>query len=153
MAQPPPFKRPPRLQSQTERDMAGLAAKRERESAPDFVEPEITGNYEGDELANVRARRPTPMRLSRLETKHDELRDVVTEMRVEVSGMSGKLDVLPSLVSAVRDSVKSSQQREHVADLDELDEKKNKRERITKVLGWLFGGGILLQILNKLGVL
>ncbi len=104
-----------RMQSQTERDAEGLAAKKERESGtPDVTFPadEITGKHAGVELAELRAMRPTDERIGRLETKHDQLATEVrtkndqfaTEVsgvRVEVAKMSGKLEVLPDLVKAV----------------------------------------------------
>jgi hypothetical protein len=67
---------------------------------PDFVEPEATGNYEGEELARIRARRPTSERLARLEEKHDGLVETVTDVRVSIGAMSGKLDTVLTHVTA-----------------------------------------------------
>jgi hypothetical protein len=94
----------PRMQSQTERDMAGMAAKREREAAPFEVEPEITGNYDGAELDEMRRKRPTDERIGRLEQKHDSLVRTVTDFRVDIGSrvgeMSGKLDTVLAHVTA-----------------------------------------------------
>lgn len=76
---------PRRLQSQTERDIEGLAERKRRESAPVEVDEEVTGKHEGDELARLRAQRPTDQRIARLEEKHDDLSK-------SVSRMEGKLD-------------------------------------------------------------
>lgn len=83
-----PFHYRRRMQSQTERDAEGLAAKRERESSshesavPDpFDAEEITGRLAGDELAEARAQRPSNDRIGRLEEKHDALADEVIGVR------------------------------------------------------------------------
>ncbi len=94
---PPP--KPKRFQSQTERDHEGIAAKREREAAPPFVEPEITGNYTGEELAEMRAtQRPMPTRISRLEQKHDSLDAKVGDIDTRTARMEGKLDTALALI-------------------------------------------------------
>jgi predicted transcriptional regulator len=93
---------PKRLQSQSERDIAGLAARRVRErigAVPEFVAEEVTGQYQGEELAQMRARRPTDQRIARVEEKFDALESTVSDMRVEVGKIDGKLDVLPRLLS------------------------------------------------------
>lgn len=76
---------PKRMQTQTERDFDGLAARRGRDSVPVMVDEEITGKHDGDELAQLRSQRPTDQRVARLEAKHDELAK-------SVSRMEGKLD-------------------------------------------------------------
>jgi uncharacterized coiled-coil protein SlyX len=134
----------PRMQSQTERDMSGLAAKREREAAPFEVEPEITGNYTGPELAEMRATRRPETRMALLEEKqdrdreaHHELVSVVSDLRVDVAKMSVKLDALPQLVAML------------TADkADALDARKHGRERVTKIIGGLFSAGVLAAIVG-----
>jgi hypothetical protein len=103
--------RKPRQQSQTDRDMAGIAARRERERqriaalgvpvpVPEFGD--ITGQYEGVDLARARAKRPTEDRLGRLETKHDDLAKVVGALEKGVANIDGKLDVLPQLLELLK---------------------------------------------------
>jgi hypothetical protein len=162
---PPPTPKPKRHQSQTERDIAGLAAKREREAAPAFIEEELTGQYEGEELAEMRAtRRPMPTRISRLEQKHDDLAKSVGETREIVAEMSGKLDVLPSLVDAVKGMAERASTREHVTftaqvdvdkarQLDSIDASKGKRDLYLKVAGVLLTGGLLGKLLQMAGIL
>lgn len=98
-----------RQQTQTERDLDGLAARRERARSAPFGVPvtfdEVTGNYEGEELAQMRARRPTDMRLRILEQKQDDDRAdhkalvaKVDQIHVDVAGMRGELSVLPKLL-------------------------------------------------------
>jgi predicted phage tail protein len=65
--------------SDDRRDTEGFAARREREASvkdavKEFVAEEITGRYEGEELAERRALRPPDERFSILEQKHDELK-------------------------------------------------------------------------------
>lgn len=121
-----------RHQSQTERDMQGLAAKRDRESVPFEVPEEITGSYEGDELQEMRELRPTDKRIGRLEQKHDSLARVVNDFRADIGAkvgeMSGKLDVLPKLVEMVSNA-------QHLQAQDNLDARKHSRERVTKIIG------------------
>jgi hypothetical protein len=102
--------RKPRLQSQTERDMAGIAARRERERqriaalgvpVPVSEFGDITGQYEGADLARARARRPTDARIERLEKKHDELALAVVGLGKGMANIEGKLDVLPRLLSLI----------------------------------------------------
>jgi hypothetical protein len=71
---------PPRHQTQTERDLAGMAAKKEREredSSPEYVEEDddYTGKFSTDpeKLSRLRSNRPTPERISKLERKNDLL--------------------------------------------------------------------------------
>ncbi len=138
----PPFepKKPPRVQSQDERDAEGFAARREREVAvKEFASEEITGRYEGEELEERRAQRPHVERIGRLEKKHDELkqdvekthddlkRDVaevrsdvktvsgqVSDLRAGVSGAVGKLDGQEKILGEMLSIVKMSAEREHV---------------------------------------
>lgn len=120
---------------------------------PEFVCEDITSQYEGDELRAKRAKRPTKERIGRLETKHDELAQVVTEMRVEVASMSGKLDVLPRLVDAVQSATEQAASREQSKREDDLDERKNTRERVTKVIAFVLGGGFLMELIHRLASL
>lgn len=85
---PPPIKR---HQSQTERDIAGFAARKERDAAPVEIPMEITENYTGDQLKEMRAKRPTDERIGRLEEKHDKLSEAVFRME-------GKLDTALSVI-------------------------------------------------------
>ncbi len=105
--------RPKRQQTQTERDLDGLAARRERTRSPARGVPvdfdEITGNYEGEDLARMRALRPTPARLYLLEKKQDEDRDEhkalvekVDGLAVTVASIDGKLSVLPDLLTLLK---------------------------------------------------
>lgn len=46
---------------------------------------EATGNYEGDQLREIRERRPTPLRIGHLEERVDEVVTTLSEWRAEVS--------------------------------------------------------------------
>ena len=169
--------KPKRIQSQTERDFDGLEARAERERESRDVHPipiefdEITGQHHGEELRAMRAARPPELRLERLEDKHDELVTIVTDTRLTVSKIEGKLDVLPELVSVVKGIATAREQREHLkftaqvevdqarelaeiekdkdtavaekkAELDDrLDKKKSRRKLWIKILS---GVGVLI---------
>jgi uncharacterized coiled-coil protein SlyX len=111
-----------RSQTSTERDIAGIQARKSRdEAAPDFVCEDVTGKYEGAELERIRSRRPTPERLRILERKqdedrkaHQELVAMVNETRVDVAGMRGELKVLPELVDLIKSRTTESNKTERV---------------------------------------
>lgn len=159
----PPFgsRRPARQQSQDDRDVEGFAALKERQATPpDFTVEEVTGKYEGEELAEYRERRPTPDRLKRLEKKHDELKgdvekkhaelkgdvndvrkDVkelsghVGDLREDVAGAVGKLDgqqgVLKEMLSIVKKSAEFAVERDHIKVTTTLDV--DKAQELAKV--------------------
>lgn len=139
---------PKRLQSQTERDVAGYAALKERRRSPPAGVPvefpdEITGNYEGQDLARMRARRPTDKRLELVETKHDVLAKDVGELRVQAARIEGKLDVLPRLLELVE----GKQTAANLAHANEHETKRHGMAHRTKVVL-----GILGVITTGLGI-
>jgi len=122
--------RPPRLQRPTERELESDRSRRERASSQvddlseEFDDP-ITGNYEGEELQRVRReKRTTGERLDRLEVKHDRLVEAVTQTRVAVGRIEGQLEVLPELVSVI----KQGAAREHVTFTAKVDVDKAREE-------------------------
>jgi hypothetical protein len=106
MSPPPP---PKRIQSATERDMAGLTARKEREAAPCEVNPETSSNYEGPELKDWRSKRPTDKRVERLEEKYDELADKVSAIHGDVREMRGELKTALSLFAPERKEVHTTE--------------------------------------------
>ncbi len=65
----------------------------------EFAPEEITGVIKDAEaLKAARAKRPTEERLGRLEDKHDALDGKLDKLVVDVALISGKLDVVPTLV-------------------------------------------------------
>lgn len=75
---------PKRHQTQTERDLSGLAAKHKREAdrevVPEYVEQDddytgkfLTGQISRDDLVAERRKRPDSKRLEKLEAKNDVL--------------------------------------------------------------------------------
>src|SRR5262249_37993257 len=96
---------------------------------------EITGKYEGEELEERRARRPTPERILRLERKHDELAADVKEVRQDVktverhlcevaervAHVDGQMEILPKVVDEMRLATRAMQEREHVTFTAKLD--------------------------------
>lgn len=53
-------------------------------AVPHEVPDEVTGNYEGDELRSYRGRRPTPERLTRLESFKDDMLERVPRIEANV---------------------------------------------------------------------
>jgi hypothetical protein len=99
------------MQSQDERDIAGLEARKERERGgvvKEFSSEEITGRYEGDALDERRATRPPDERFNRLETKHDELKRDVEKRHDELKrDVKEVRDELKDDVKDVRADVKN----------------------------------------------
>ena len=77
---------------------------------PAFVSEEATGRYDGDELRAIRSKRPTDERIARLEDKHDELVATVTDVRVSIGAMSGKLDAFLGTISEERKQQHATEQ-------------------------------------------
>jgi hypothetical protein len=80
-------------------------------AVPAFIEEEATGRYEGETLAQMRAKRPTDKRVGRLEEKHDQLAETVTKLRVDIGSMASKLDTVLDHVTAAH---REQQQTERV---------------------------------------
>jgi len=85
---------PRRIQSQTERDMQGVAAKLERERASSQTfEEDYTDRYEGEELRAAREQREPLPRIRHLEDRVDALQSAQSSVRVEVANQIGSLRV------------------------------------------------------------
>jgi len=122
-------KPPRRFQSQNERDVQGLAARKERDrtaeaGTPFAAEEELTGNHEGEELQRLRALRPTDLRFAHIEKRVDkavgeigEIRGEIGEIRAEVAvGMGkivGSVGELAGEVKGLAMVVANQGQREH----------------------------------------
>ena len=127
----------PLVQSQDERDVAGYAARRERDRGGTVrdaaSEEEVTGRYEGEELDERRAKRPPDQRFSRLESKHDDLKRDVDRKHDELSGeIKDVRDELKADVKDVRDDLKRDV-RDARTDVREM--RKEVGGKITEVLG------------------
>ena len=184
----PPRKRSQVFQSQDARDFAGLEARAEREGrAPAAIhDPEdLTGQYEGEELREMRrTRRTTGERVEHLEDKLDDHAAIVSDLRADVGEIKGKLEVLPKLVSLVQgihdrdhvtftaqvevDTAKQTAEIEKEKEIaveqerarirNELDVKRAKRERTTRIMTKILGamgavvaGWIVSEALRALG--
>ena len=81
----------------------------------EFAEPEPgTGVVEGDDLARVRASRPTPVRFRKLEEKADEHGERLGKVEQTVADINGQMKIFPRLVDTMEASIKALQNREHV---------------------------------------
>ena len=79
---------------------------------PQFVDEECTGKYEGEDLARMRSRRPTPERISKLESKHDELVKAFNDHRTESSAAMGRVEgKLDTAISFITEGGKTARAR------------------------------------------
>lgn len=168
---PPPV---PRLRTNADRDHT--LPKTNPRGVPIPIPADITGVFVGEELRAQRARRPTDIRIERLEDKHDDLVGVVSDIRESVGEVVGQLKVLPKLVEAIQDSTAQAGKRELVTltaqvevdkagklgilkvdeatRLDRLDSHRARRWLVAKLAGAAVGaieGGH--WVLHHLGVL
>jgi hypothetical protein len=112
--------RPKRLQSQTERDVAGWEARKERERERALRSPPrgvpivpqnfdgFTDNYEGDELAAMRATRTPEDRLARLEVGRDEDRKAREEDRAQIAQLATAVTTMTTEVAGMRSELKAN---------------------------------------------
>jgi hypothetical protein len=102
MTQPKPPRTPTR-----DRDV--YVAKTPGRGVPDFVPDEVTGQYEGEDLARMRAKRPTDKRIEKLEAKHDSLDGKVDDIGNRMARMEGKLDTALSVLVPERQQVHATE--------------------------------------------
>ena len=98
----------------------------EKHAAPvEFVSEEATGKYEGAELQRIRARRPTPERISKVEVRQDKVEVTLTEFRVEtterLSKLEGKIDTVVDLAT------RAEAERARRSELDALERERKRR--------------------------
>lgn len=146
----------------------GRFARRESPASgvPVVAEDEVTGRYEGDELKAARARRPTPLRLERLEEDRDEFARSMADLRVDVAEIKGTLKVLPALVESVKESADRLAAREdqtlrnrlEIDKAEELaridlaaDARKTRRKFYLTVACTFVSGGGVTWLLHYLG--
>lgn len=79
---------------------------------PAFVDEEATGKYDGEQLATIRAKRPTDKRLAKLEEKHDAVDSKVDAIGQRVARMEGTLETIADvLVPERREAHKTERAR------------------------------------------
>lgn len=101
-------------------------------AVPHEVPDEVTGNYEGDELRSYRGRRPTPERLTRLESFKDDM-----------------LERFPKVEANVEFLVDAEKERRKRAE----ESRKWWRDLALKVAGGVFSGTVIVAVLRACGVL
>jgi hypothetical protein len=162
-----------RVQTSTQRDTAGLAARserelRERSPIPFELPEEITGNYEGEELERIRALRPPEDRFHVLETKHDKLDQKVEKLdtkvealdtkvdRVEVAvaGINGKMDLLPKMFESLQGELASRREDGHVILKQTLDVNTHEAkaridtQKVAKESKWKMGVAVVTGVFS-----
>lgn len=99
------------------------------------ADEDITGKHEGEELAQMRSRRPTIARVERLEVKQDEDRERFAKLEIAVASIDGKLAVLPRVL----DLLEGKQTAAAAAHATEHETKRRGMDGRTKVLIALLG--------------
>jgi len=110
-------KKPKRLQSQTERDMEGLAARKEREMSPhglaavpkEFDIEEDSTAHELEERERIREERDDKDRIRKVEKKIDHDRDHFNAFKLEVverlTGVEGGLERVEGQIGGVSTAI------------------------------------------------
>ncbi len=123
---PPAIPRPPHLGDRGE--VRRVVTPVHGVVLPEFVEPEATGNYEGEELQSIRERRPTPYRFKKVEQRVDIIDKAFGEFRIEhakdMGEVKGAIGELVGEVSGLTRAVETSSQREHVTFTAQVDVEK-----------------------------
>lgn len=150
-----------------ERDVAGMRARAERQKSYATGVPIVRAGDELDtgrcdtpeEVREMRARRPTPERISKLEIKHDELAKTVAETKALVAVVNAKTDGQTLLIQEIQRGVTRIADRDDVKfqsnltineaqKLDTIDAGKTRRWLIAKGAAALVGGGSLLELVH-----
>lgn len=157
-----------RPQSQPDRDVIVHKHATPAAGIPTFLDEDCTGKHEGDDLREMRARRPTDERVGRLEDKHDELVASVGEWRIETTEQLGNVNAglgkLTGAVEGLRTVVDSSLKRDHVTftaktdvdkaqQLDAIDARQAKRKFWLYIAAAVTSGGAVAKILQAIGVM
>lgn len=97
-----------------------LSKRPPRLAVPVAIDDEITGKYDGPDLVEHRARRPTARRLAILESKHDELAADVSTIRADTAATRGTVDALFKMTAAAesaREAREKAENERRVADM------------------------------------
>jgi hypothetical protein len=163
MSPPPPKFR--RLQSQTERDMDGMAEKRRREAVPvELAADEDSMAHDVNERKTIRGKRDTGDRFEKLETFKDEAIEDLTAIKVSIARVEGEQKAQTVSLRAIEKHLENAQHRErveHAATVDvetaekkdAIDARKGKRDLYLKIAGAVLGGGLLGKLLAMAGIL
>ncbi len=124
------------------------------------IDAESTDQYEDpQELRRMRQKRPTSVRLEKLETKHDDLAKEVAQTKALVAVVDAKTDGQTKLIERIEKTVDRIANRDDVKfesnltineaqKLDTIDAKKARRWLIVKVAAAVLGGGTLLELVH-----
>jgi hypothetical protein len=85
-------------------DDRALISRKTPARGVEFIPEEVTGVYEGEELARFRSRRPTDERIGRVEVKLDRGDERLGALEQTVAKMDGKLDTVLDFIKSDRDN-------------------------------------------------
>lgn len=162
--------KPRRLQTATERDMEGLAARRERQAAPAVeVHDENSANYSGEALLEMRGGRTPEKRFEKLEAFKDQATVDIGAIKLSIAKIEGDQKAQTVSLKNIEKHLDEAAKREHVTftakvevekaqqtalvevnkaeQLDTIDARKAKRALVAKLLA---GGGIIGAAIAKL---
>lgn len=119
---------------------------------PVAVDEDVTGQYEGEELDAVRARRPTPDRFRVLERKSDGFDVRLGTLEVTV----GRIDERTSTTADQVAQLVEIEQTKRLEGLrlktaeaeDAIAKRRSTRELAARVVGWAITGGGIVEILH-----
>ena len=120
-----------------------MRAKTVSEGTPDFVCEDLTGRHEGADLKRLREDRDPLDRIRRLEDSKDKLTADVADMKESLADIRGDSKVMAASLERIEKSLDRTED-------DALDVRKNRRERITKLIGAVAGGGALIELIHRL---
>lgn len=119
-----------------------LSKRPPRLAVPVEIDDEITGKYDGPDLVEHRARRPTARRLAILESKHDALVADVSTIRADTAATRGTVDALFKMTAAAeaaREAREKAEREARVADMTfaaaQADAKRKNIPAIVKAIG------------------
>ncbi len=143
--------------------------------APEFVAEEVTGSYEGEELAAIRARRPTPTRFKKLEEFKDEITKDVGSIKLSIVRIESRNETTSQSLTNIEQHLSDLRHRqriEHEAEVavetaekvagvaigeakekDALDAKAARRKLRGQIVAAALGGGAVLKVLHWFGVM
>ncbi len=131
---------------------------------PEFSPEEVTGQYEGEELRVMRGHRPNEKRLGRLEAFKDIATAEFADIKVSLADLRGDQKAQNVTLSNIEKHLSENRHRERVSfeahvdletaeKIDVIDARKAKRQLWLKVAGIFASGGVVFELLHRIGVL
>ncbi len=111
-----------RFMGDDERALLSKPRRASSPASPTFVEEELTGQYEGPELAERRAQRRPDKRLEKLEAFKDAATADISAIKLSIVKIEGDTKLTASGIQSIK---------EILAERDKRDAERHHRERVT----------------------